>query len=429
MPGRLPTPLPGEQRSTGEGARRGRLGATAAGLAVVVALAGCTGSGEDPSPGATSIEEGRPASDGPSKTASSDPSASPGSGASSPAGDGSGGDAAAGEGAGGGATAGPGDGTGGSGGTVDGGASASPGGAPASDTVPEEGTGNPAPEGEANEPTGEDEPAPEGDPDLPYSVQQQMGVPEADRQAVQERLEGMLGGYAAEMTSVLPSVEPPGTQVIDRRIWPLGPTSQLVCSGNGSLTWASGPWNLLADDHTLPCTSEWGVPAVEAPRGPRADPDAVRGVDPRWHQQLALAPDAGTQAWVGVHLPLADGQPDPELARKRALALAALGEPPATAADSGVVEFDAENADLVVAPFQAQAGYDYRLEVNCIGEGAVDLTAVVSTYHQVTERVGCGGGAAASFRAYGDAPERELHLEPTPGTRAVLSFEVVHVPE
>ncbi|OLT25723.1 hypothetical protein BJF82_05070 [Kytococcus sp. CUA-901] len=395
---------------------------------MVVALAGCTGSGEDPSPGATSIEEGRPASDGPSKTASSDPSASPGSGASSPAGDGSGGDAAAGEGAGGGATAGPGDGTGGSGGTVDGGASASPGGAPASDTVPEEGTGNPAPEGEANEPTGEDEPAPEGDPDLPYSVQQQMGVPEADRQAVQERLEGMLGGYAAEMTSVLPSVEPPGTQVIDRRIWPLGPTSQLVCSGNGSLTWASGPWNLLADDHTLPCTSEWGVPAVEAPRGPRADPDASGGWALAGTSSSPWPPMRGRRPGSVCTCRWPTGS-RPRAGPKRALALAALGEPPATAADSGVVEFDAENADLVVAPFQAQAGYDYRLEVNCIGEGAVDLTAVVSTYHQVTERVGCGGGAAASFRAYGDAPERELHLEPTPGTRAVLSFEVVHVPE
>lgn len=267
------------------------------------------------------------------------------------------------------------------------------------------------------------------DPDLPYSATQQMGAPQADRRAVQERLDGLMGRYAAEMTSVLPSVEPPGTEVIDRRAWALGSTGHVVCSGQGSLTWASGPPDRMADDHTLPCTSDWGVPAVEAPRGPRADPNAVRGLPARLHQQLALAPDEGTQAWVGTHVPLAQDEPNPQLSEQRAEVLEALGEAPTTAADRGVVEFDGqseESAEPVVATFQAQAGSVYLIEAHCRGTGEVDLTVIVSTYMEFTEKVPCDGDARAIFTAYATVPMRELHLEPEEGTRAVVSFQVAH---
>ena len=118
------------------------------------------------------------------------------------------------------------------------------------------------------------------------------------------------------------------------------------------------------------------------------------------------------------------GADDPSLL---AAVLDALGETHTTAADRGVVEFDGRGDEEVLAVLQAQAGDDYRLVAHCRGEGAVDLTAVISTYQQVSQQVRCDGQMATRFRAYGSDPARELHLEPAPGTRAVLSFEVTHV--
>ena len=379
--------------------RPARIGLAVLGLAAV-GITGCTGSGGDTASGEGSSDVGTPGASAPSGdvSASAGPDSTPGTsgGADAEAED-----------------------------TGSSGADGADGGSGTESAMPEDA-------GPSGDP-GDQESAPASPSgDLPYAVEQQMGVRGEDRRAVQEQLDGLLGNHADEMTSVLPSVEPPGTEVIGRRVWALGPTAHVACSGDGSLTWASGPWNLIAADHTLPCTSKWGVPVVEAPRGPRADPDATRGVEPRWHQQLALAPDAGAQVWIGVHLPLAKGQPDPDLAPERAAVLGALGEAPTTATDRGVVEFDGESeepVEPVVAHLQAQAGYEYRLQAHCRGEGAVDLTAVISTnqHQQVSHRVRCDGQMATRFLAYGSEPGRELYLEPAPGTRAVLSFEVTHV--
>ncbi|ACV07305.1 hypothetical protein I6I18_09345 [Kytococcus sedentarius] len=374
--------------------RPARIGLAVLGLAAV-GITGCTGSGGDTASGEGSSGVGTPGASVPSGdvSASAGPDSTPGTsgGADAEAED-----------------------------TGSSGADGADGGSGTESATPEDA-------GPSGDP-GDQESAPASPSgDLPYAVEQQMGVRGEDRRAVQEQLDGLLGNHADEMTSVLPSVEPPGTDVIGRRVWPLGPTSQVVCSGDGSLTWASGPPDTLADDHTLSCTSEGGAPAVDAPRRSGEDPEAVRGLDPRWHQQLALAPDAGSQAWIGVHLPLAEGAPSPDLAAERAAVLDALGETHTTAADRGVVEFDGRGDEEVLAVLQAQAGDDYRLVAHCRGEGAVDLTAVISTYQQVSQQVRCDGQMATRFRAYGSDPARELHLEPAPGTRAVLSFEVTHV--
>ncbi len=252
------------------------------------------------------------------------------------------------------------------------------------------------------------------------------GTDREQRGRARDAVTETMGQHAAEAVAVFPSAAS-GPQM--RRVWGLGPSALLACSGAGTIVWAAGPASTLADDDVLRCGR--GVSTTEAQRGGKPPASDVRGVEEHRHHVLALQPDEGTRAWIGVLRPLSSAPADPELASDRAQVLEDLGPWPSTAMERAVVELPSEAGEPVSWDVNVETGEEYTLMAACRGEGEVNLmldpAIRVDGGDRQPRRLACDGQDTASFMAYGSFSTRGITVEPHEGTRAVVGLQVVRV--